>query len=84
MAAEVVAELLSGSCEPRDGMGAPEGMHDFDVELPDGGRVALEVTTIADHDVVGFHEALADADWAAPTWRVIGGSLCRTLTATSR
>jgi hypothetical protein len=66
LAAEVVAGLLGGTSKSRDGVGAAEGMHDFDVELSDGNCIALEVTTIADKNVIEFHEVLADAaNWAA-------------------
>lgn len=66
LAADVAAELLGGTWKSRDGIGAPGRMHDFDVKLRDGRCIALEVTTIADENVIAFHEVLADAaDWAA-------------------
>jgi hypothetical protein len=35
---EVVARRLSGTYEPRDVAGAPDGTHDLDVVLQDGSR----------------------------------------------
>jgi hypothetical protein len=68
-AAAVVAEQLGGTEEMRDGVDAPDGMHDFDINLPDGRSVALEVTAIADPDVVGFHNLMGDTTWIAPGLR---------------
>ena len=35
---------VNGRDEPRDIDEAPEGTHDFDIDIPDGCRIALEVT----------------------------------------
>jgi len=43
-AATIVAGLVNGRDEPRDIDEAPEGTHDFDIDIPDGCRIALEVT----------------------------------------
>jgi hypothetical protein len=53
----------------RDRAGAPAGTHDFDIALPDGRRIALEVTTIADAKVQGFHNVMGDTDWLGPGLR---------------
>ena len=47
-AADVVAGALGGCWKSRDGEGDPPGMHDFDVILPDGRWIALEVTSAID------------------------------------
>jgi hypothetical protein len=46
-AAEIVASVLMGKADCRDDAGAPSATHDFDVMLPDGTVVALEITTAA-------------------------------------
>ena len=48
-AAHLAAQVLQGHAKSRDvrGPGAIDGTHDFDVALPDGRVVALEVTTAA-------------------------------------
>jgi hypothetical protein len=56
-AGEIVAALLMGQAVSRDGLGAPDGMHDYDVDLVDGRRVALEVTTATDSDLESLHHA---------------------------
>ena len=43
-AANIVTGALGGSWVSRDVIGAPEGMHDFDVNVPDARYIALEVT----------------------------------------
>jgi hypothetical protein len=68
-AAAVVAEHLGGTEQPRDGVGAPPKTHDFDIHLPDGRCIALEVTSIAHPDVVGFHNLMGDTEWMAPALR---------------
>jgi hypothetical protein len=65
-AGEVVAERVGGTLESRDGSHAAPGMYDFDIHLPDGRVIALEVTTIADFKVVGFHNLMGDTMWVAP------------------
>jgi hypothetical protein len=45
--------------------GAPDRTHDFDIDLPDGRRIALEVTTIANPDVISFAKAVRDPTWWA-------------------
>jgi hypothetical protein len=54
-AGEIIAKLLGGTAVPRDVPGADEKTHDIDIEMPDGRRISLEVTSIAD----GEREALA-------------------------
>ncbi len=65
-AAEIVAQQLGGTAIPRDVPGAGDRTHDFDIELPDGRLIPLEVTSAGNEAV----EALAGAafsDWPAPT-----------------
>lgn len=66
-AAALVAEQVGGKEVPRDGVGAPAGMHDFDIQLPGGRCIALEVTAVAHPDVVAFHNLMGDTEWVAPT-----------------
>lgn len=54
-AGEIIAKLLGGKAIPRDVPGADEKTQDLDIELPDGRRFPLEVTSAAD----GALEALA-------------------------
>jgi hypothetical protein len=68
-AAEFVTTRYGGTYEPRDAVHAPDGMHDFDVHLAGGRRIALEVTRIADADVVSFFSAAMDREWPAPHLR---------------
>ena len=65
VAAAVVADHLGGKEEHRDGPGAPDAMHDYDVILPDGSRVALEVTIVADPDAMSFDTVMGDTTWTA-------------------
>ncbi len=65
-AAAAIAERLAGTADSRDGVSAPPGTHDFDIYLPDGRVVALEVTSIADRDVVAFHNLMGDTVFLAP------------------
>jgi len=59
-AADVIADALGGRWESRDGEDAPPGMHDFDVILPDGRCIALEVTSAIDGAVVALSDAASD------------------------
>jgi hypothetical protein len=65
-AANIVAAQLGGTTEPRDGMTALEGMHDFDIELPDRRRAALEVTSAVDGAVVSLQNTAFGQEWPAP------------------
>jgi hypothetical protein len=68
-AAQIVAEHVDGMEWHRDRPGAPARTHDFDITLPDGRRIALEVTTIADTEVQAFYTVIGDHDWRAPELR---------------
>jgi hypothetical protein len=70
-AADVVAGALGGHWESRDAAGDPPGMHDFDVMLPDGRCIALEVTSAIDGAVVALSHAAFGTEarqqhWPAP------------------
>lgn len=63
----IVATVLAGREEPRDVEGAPDGTHDFDIELPNGVRFALEVTSVGDEQRLSLWAAMARQDWLAPS-----------------
>jgi hypothetical protein len=70
-AADLVAIALGGRWESRDGEDDPPGMHDFDVILPDGRRIALEVTSAINGSVLALSDAAFGREerqqrWAAP------------------
>jgi hypothetical protein len=70
-AADLVAVALGGRWELCDGEGDPPGMHDFDVILPDGRCIALEVTSAIDGAVVALSDAAFGREgrqrrWSAP------------------
>ena len=65
-AAAVVVEYVGGEAVSRDGVDAPSGAHDFDINHPDGRTIALEVTTIADTKLQRFYAIMGDTDWLAP------------------
>jgi hypothetical protein len=47
LAADVLASRIGGSIDPKD-VGAAQATHEFDVVLPDGSRIAVEVTAATD------------------------------------
>jgi hypothetical protein len=71
-AVKIVAEMLGGGeYKSTDGVGAEDGMHDFDITLADGRRIALEVTSAIDPDVVrlrvaAFGKEGKERRWPAP------------------
>jgi hypothetical protein len=65
-AAWTVAAMLSARPERRDKQGAPPMTHDFDIHLPDGRTVALEVTSLTVPEVVEMWDAIESLDWACP------------------
>lgn len=81
-AGNIAAGVLGGQAVPRDVEGAPDATHDFDVVLPDGRRVALEVTSAADREVLSLLAAAsrerttADLrnDWQIGVEQMVGGS----------
>ena len=62
-AGRLVAEILGGRAEPRDVPGAPPATVDFDIALPNGSVLALEVTTAADPDTVAEIAAAFGREW---------------------
>jgi hypothetical protein len=67
-AADIVVGLLGGSWESRDGEGAPDGMHDFDVQLPDGRCIALEITSAIDGPSVALSAAAFGREGREQRW----------------
>ncbi|HYB27956.1 MAG TPA: hypothetical protein VEF89_15165 [Solirubrobacteraceae bacterium] len=67
-AADVVADAVGGHWESRDGEGDPPGMHDFDVILPDGRCIALEVTSAIDGAVVALSDAAFGREGRQQRW----------------
>jgi hypothetical protein len=65
-AAWTVAALVAGRPARRDKQGAPDGTHDFDILLPDGRTIALEVTSSTVGEVVGMWKAIRELDWCIP------------------
>jgi hypothetical protein len=65
-AARVVATVVGGEWAARDVEGAPEGTHDFDVEIPGGISLALEVTTAADPSIISQRHAAFANEWTNP------------------
>ncbi|MFP4512467.1 MAG: hypothetical protein ACLFRV_05930 [Acidimicrobiales bacterium] len=61
--AALVAALLGGAPRRRDADDAPPGTHDFDIELPDGCVVALEITQHAYAAVLAQRSLEAKLDW---------------------
>lgn len=72
----VLEELLEGSSERQDLPGDASGRHDFDVTLPDGTVVAVEVTACIDEEAAGFEAALKqhavhfDVDGVERSWEI--------------
>lgn len=71
-AVDVVAGTLGGRWESRDGENDPPGMHDFDVILPDGRCIALEVTSAIDGTVVALSDAAFGREGRQQRWPVPG------------
>lgn len=69
LAADTVASATGGIAEPQDLPGAPPGTHDFDVELPDGRVLALEVTRSTDGRLQAFWRAAAETEMVYPELR---------------
>jgi hypothetical protein len=74
VAGAIVAAALDGRCVPRDVDGAPDATHDFDIELADATRIALEVTSSADEKVLSLLNAASRREWPGPgladNWRI--------------
>jgi hypothetical protein len=71
-AADVVAGALGGRWESRDGEDDPPGMHDFDVILPHGRCIALEVTSAIDGAVVALSDAAFGREGRQQRWPAAG------------
>jgi hypothetical protein len=71
-AADVVARALGGRWEWLDGKDAPPGMHDFGLILPDGHRIALEVTSAIDGAVVALSVAAFGMEGRQQRWPAPG------------
>jgi hypothetical protein len=56
-AGDIVAAHLGGTVHPRDISGAPPETHDLDVMLPDGRRIAVEVTSAREPSLEGLARA---------------------------
>jgi hypothetical protein len=67
-AADVVADALGGRWESCDGEDAPPGIHDFDVILPDGRCIALEVTSAIAGAVVALSDAAFGREGRKQRW----------------
>lgn len=59
----MVAAMRSGRPRRRDRWGAPDGTHDFDLHLPDGRVIALEVTSSTVSEVAMMWDAINSLDW---------------------
>lgn len=65
-AAWTVAAVLGARPERRDRPGAPAGTHDFDLHLPDGRVVALEVTSSTVGEVRSMWDTIGRLEWSFP------------------
>jgi hypothetical protein len=65
--ARAVASLVGGEAVAHDTVGAPDGSYDFDVVLPDGRRIAVELTTPEDERRLALTKAAL-----LPTYPVSG------------
>jgi hypothetical protein len=65
-AAWTAAALLSAKPERRDVVGSPNLTHDYDLLLPDGRVIALEVTRMSVPEVVEMWDAIEALDWGCP------------------
>jgi hypothetical protein len=63
-AAWTLAAVYSASPARRDGIGAPDGTYDFDLELPTGASIALEVTTATAPMLASFWHEVHRRDWS--------------------
>ncbi len=66
VAGDIVASRLGGEAKPRDIPGAPDATYDFDICLPDGRNIALEVTSAADPELLSMRAAQGRV-WKAPS-----------------
>jgi hypothetical protein len=66
-AGTIVAQQVGGKLVALDVLGAPDATHDLDVLLPDGRRIALEVTSAGDEAVEALRREALGRVWEAPT-----------------
>jgi hypothetical protein len=66
-AGAILAAVFEGTAEDRDGIGAPDKSHDFDVFAPNGSRIALEVTSSRDPQILRFYANLSGQVWPTKT-----------------
>ena len=67
VAGQIVARQLGGQERARDVADAPPVTHDFDIELPDGRLIALEVTSAADGAIEALRNLAFGREWRAPS-----------------
>jgi len=67
VAGQIVARQLGGQEQARDVGGAPPSTHDFDIKLPDGRLIALEVTSAADGAIEALRNLAFGREWKAPS-----------------
>lgn len=65
-AGQFLAKALDGRRVACDIAGAPDGTHDFEIEVSDGPRIALEVTSSADEKVLSLLSAALKREWLGP------------------
>jgi len=66
-AGKIVAQQLGGTAVPRDVPGAANATHDFDIELSDGRRIPLEVTSATDEAIEALCRVALEKVWEAPS-----------------
>ena len=66
LAGEIVAQQVGGVPLARDVLGAEDGTHDLDIELPDGRRIPLEVTSAGDEAIESLRREALERVWEAP------------------
>ncbi len=67
VAGQIVAQQLGGRQHARDVGVAPPGTHDFDIELPGGLTIPLEVTSAADGALEALRNLALGREWKAPS-----------------
>ena len=65
-AGKIVAQHVGGVPVARDVPGAADGTHDLDIELPDGRRIPLEVTSAGDEAIESLCREALGRVWEAP------------------
>jgi hypothetical protein len=65
-AGKIVAQQVGGVPVARDVPGAADGIHDLDIELSDGRRIPLEVTSAGDEALESLRREALERVWEAP------------------